>query len=399
MFLGPGFIEILIWKVHKVIPYGAQNISEADILAVNKVLRSDFLTQGPVVPKFEEELCRITTAKFATAVNSATSALHLACLALGVKKGDLVWTVPNTFVASANCALYCGANIDFVDIDQKTSNISINKLEEKLQFAARSGNLPKVLVPVHLTGEPCEMSKIRRLGNKFNFKIIEDASHAIGGKYQNNPIGSCEFSDITIFSFHPVKIITSGEGGATLTNDEEIDRKIKLLRSHGITRDQNLMEYPSKDPWYYEQIDLGFNYRMTDIHAALGLSQLECLNDFVKKRHFIAEVYDNMFANSNLKLPFRAIENLSAMHLYVIQVKSERHKEIFHSLRRKSIGVNLHYIPVHTHPYYQRLGFEWGDFPNSELYYRKAISLPMYTKLDSKQQNFVIDTVRTLCDG
>lgn len=382
-----------------MIPYGRQDITPEDVSAVIHALSSDFLTQGPLVPKFENELTKITGSRHATAVNSATSALHIACLALQVQQGDSVWTVPNTFVASANCALYCGAKVDFVDIDQETSNISIVNLTEKLKAAQKSGNLPKVVIPVHLTGEPCDMASIKELSDEFGFQIIEDASHAIGGRYGSRAIGACEYSDITVFSFHPVKIVTSGEGGAALTNRPELDQRLKLLRSHGITRDKNLMEFPSDDSWYYEQIDLGFNYRMTDIHAALGLSQLSRLDHYVEKRHEIAKIYDQEFSNCKILLPLRSANNLSALHLYVIQVDEEKHKNVFHSLRRNNIGVNVHYIPVHTQPYYQKLGFKWGDFPNSETYYRRAISLPLYPTLEPEQQNIVIENVRSVCDA
>jgi UDP-4-amino-4,6-dideoxy-N-acetyl-beta-L-altrosamine transaminase len=377
-----------------MIPYGKQSICDADIRAVVDVLKSDFLTQGPIVPQVEEELTNIASGMYATAVNSATSALHIACLALDVKPGDCVWTVPNTFVASANCALYCGAKVDFVDIDPLTSNLSIKLLEEKLIHAKRQNELPKVVIPVHLSGEPCDMAKIKALSDVYGFKIIEDASHAIGGQYRDKPIGSCVYSDITVFSFHPVKIITSGEGGAALTNCPDLNRKLKILRSHGITRDKEIMQHPTDDGWYYEQVDLGFNYRMTDIHAALGLSQLTRLREYVDKRHEIAEIYDQGFDNVNLQKPFRDPINRSALHLYVIQVEPLQHKRVFHALREKSIGVNLHYIPIHTQPYYQKLGFAWSDFPNSEDYYRKAISLPMFPNLSKDELNYVIKTVK-----
>ena len=381
-----------------MISYGKQDIRVEDIEFVVDVLKSDFLTQGPIVPKFEEALSNTTGAKYVTAVNSATSALHLACLALDIQPGEVVWTVPNTFVASANCALYCGAKIDFVDIDPQTSNMSVDLLHAKLRKAEQTGHLPVVVIPVHLTGEPCDMAAIKKLSQEYNFKIIEDGSHAIGGQYQGRPIGCCEYSDITVFSFHPVKIVTSGEGGAALTNCPDLDQKLKLLRSHGITRDQAQMEYPSDDGWYYEQIDLGYNYRMTDIHAALGLSQLTRLNEYVEKRQLIAARYDQEFMGSNLQTPYRNPTNKSALHLYVIQVEPSRHKYIFNDLRKRKIGVNLHYIPVHTQPYYQKLGFAWGDFSNSENYYQKAISLPMYPTLTEDEQTFVIEAVKKLCD-
>ena len=384
--------------MRNIIPYGRQDIRDSDIEAVIKVLSSDFLTQGPVVPQFEDMIADMTDAKHSTVVNSATSALHLACLALGVRAGDMVWTVPNTFVASANCALYCGAQIDFVDIDPQTSNLSVDLLRIKLKKAEQTGHLPKVVIPVHLTGEPSDMAAIKKLSQEYNFKIIEDASHAIGGQYQGKSIGSCEYSDITVFSFHPVKIVTSGEGGAALTNSAELDHKLKLLRSHGITRDQTFMQQPCDDGWYYEQIELGYNYRMTDIHAALGLSQLNRLHEYVERRHVIAARYDQEFKYANLITPYRNLANKSALHLYVIQVESSQHDRIFHKLRENNIGVNLHYIPVHTQPYYQKLGFAWGDFPNSENYYKRAISLPMFPTLSEDEQTFVIETVKTLCD-
>ena len=381
-----------------MIPYGRQDILEQDIDKVAEVLKSDFLTQGPTVPKFEQKISELTNVAHVTAVNSATSALHIACLALDLRPGDQLWTVPNTFVASANCALYCGATVDFVDIDPQTSNMSVELLERKLKSAQQSGLLPKIVIPVHLTGEPCDMAAIKKLSNEYGFKIIEDASHAIGGQYQGKPIGCCEHSDITVFSFHPVKIVTSGEGGAALTNCPKLDSRLKLLRSHGITRDVELMEYPSNDGWYYEQIDLGYNYRMTDIQAALGLSQLTRLHEYIERRHAIASTYDQEFKGINLKIPYRNPASKSALHLYVIQVEPSKHRRIFHKLRENNIGVNLHYIPVHTQPYYQKLGFTWGDFPNSEDYYKKAISLPMFPTLTLNEQSFVLETVKKLCD-
>lgn len=381
-----------------MIPYGKQDIQSYDIDFVIGVLKSNYLTQGPLVPKFEAAISIHAQGKYVTAANSATSALHLACLALDLKPGDLVWSVPNTFVASANCALYCGAKIDFVDIDPHTLNMSVELLERKLRVSQKLGMLPKIVIPVHLAGEPCDMAAIKRLSNEYGFKIIEDASHAIGGRFINTPIGSCKYSDITVFSFHPVKIVTSGEGGAAVTNCSDLDRKLKLLRSHGITRDKEMMEYPNEDGWYYEQIDLGYNYRMTDIHAALGLSQLQRLQEYVAKRHEIAARYDQEFKGSNFQAPYRNPKNKSALHLYVIQVDPSRHTNIFCKLRERNIGVNLHYIPVHTQPYYQKLGFAWGDFPNSENYYKKAISLPMFPTLTVDEQSYVIESVKKLCD-
>ena len=382
-----------------MIAYGKQDVRFEDIEFVVDVLKSDFLTQGPTVPKFEQAISHLVDSRYVTAVNSATSALHIACLALDLRPGDQLWTVPNTFVASANCALYCGATLDFVDIDPKTSNMSVELLSIKLKSAQKSGLLPKIVIPVHLTGEPCDMAAIKRLSYEYGFKIIEDASHAIGGQYQGKPIGCCEYSDITVFSFHPVKIVTSGEGGAALTNCPHLDKKLKLLRSHGITRDVELMEYPSDDGWYYEQIDLGYNYRMTDIHAALGLSQLTRLHEYVERRHVIAARYDQEFKDAKVITPYRNPTNKSALHLYVIQVESSQHRRIFHELRGNNIGVNLHYIPVHTQPYYQKLGFSWGDFPNSEDYYKKAISLPMFPTLLENEQSYVIESVKKICDG
>lgn len=381
-----------------MIPYGKQEILEEDIKAVIEVLHSNFLTQGPIVPYFEAKITKITGSNHATVVNSATSALHIACLALDLQPDDIVWTTPNTFVASANCALYCGAKVDFVDIDPKTANLSVELLQQKLSLAKKAGNLPKIVIPVHFSGEPCDMAAIKKLSHQYNFKIIEDASHAIGGEYQGKPVGSCQYSDITVFSFHPVKIITSGEGGAALTNCPVLDQRLKILRSHGVTRDKNLMHFPTDNGWYYEQVDLGFNYRMTEISAALGLSQLTRLDEYVDKRHEIAEIYDEEFNEFNIQKPFRDPANKSALHLYVIQVEPAKHDYIFHTLRKKNIGVNLHYIPVHTQPYYQKLGFAWGDFPNSEAYYKKAISLPMFPSLSADEQCYVIHFVKTLCD-
>ena len=310
--------------------------------------------------------------------------------------GDIVWTVPNTFVASANCALYCGAQIDFVDIDPNTSNISVQALETKLKASKKKRKLPKILIPVHFTGEPCDMQPIKELSEVYGFKIIEDASHAIGGKYGDTNIGSSFYSDITVFSFHPVKIITSGEGGAALTNNKKLDQKMKLLRSHGITRDKSLMEHPNENGWYYEQIDLGFNYRMTDIHAALGISQIQRLKEYVSKRNEIADFYDREFLNTSIVTPVRNPNNLSAAHLYVVQVEESFHSTIFRQLRERRIGVNLHYIPVHTQPYYRKLGFNWGDYPNAEGYYKRAISLPIYPTLEKAKQDFVVEQLKLM---
>lgn len=381
------------------IPYGKQDIRDIDIEHVVGVLRSEFLTQGPMVPRFEEAISRTVEVSYATAMNSATSALHVACLALNLMPGDVLWTVPNTFVASANCAVYCGAKVDFVDIDTNTGNLSVDLLEQKLILAKKTGDLPKIVIPVHMAGEPCDMLAIKSLSDHYGFKIIEDASHAIGAQYLSRPVGSCDYSDITIFSFHPVKIVTCGEGGAAVTNCPELDRKMKLLRSHGITRNKDLMQHPTDNEWYYEQIELGFNYRMSDIHAALGVSQLMRVHEYVDKRHEIAATYDLAFTTSETRKLIRNKSNRSALHLYVIQVDQLKRDHIFKMLRGKGISVNLHYIPVHTQPYYRNLGFNWGDFPNSEKYFRRAISLPIFPTLMPEQQKFVINTVKDLCNA
>lgn len=378
-----------------MIPYGKQEITEADIKAVVEVLKSDFITQGPVIPAFESAVANYCGAKHSVAVNSATSALHIACRALGVGNGDVVWTSPISFVASSNCALYCGANIDFVDINPKTYNLSVEKLEEKLIEADKHDRLPKVVIPVHLTGQSCEMEKIHSLSKKYGFKIIEDASHAIGGRYKDRPVGCCQYSDITVFSFHPVKIITTAEGGMALTNDRGLADKLSLLRSHGVTRDPALMQNNDRGPWYYEQIDLGFNYRLTDLQAALGLSQLERLDEYVSQRHELSKKYNVALENLSLILPWQHPETYSGLHLYVIRLKldeiNKTHREVFESLRTKGIGVNLHYIPIHTQLFYQALGFKWGDYPEAEKYYGEAISLPMFPTLE--KQDEVIQTV------
>ncbi|WP_299185940.1 UDP-4-amino-4,6-dideoxy-N-acetyl-beta-L-altrosamine transaminase [uncultured Psychrobacter sp.] len=387
------------------IPYGRQNITKEDINAVVEVLESDFLTQGPKVPNFEEAIKTQCNVKFAFAMNSATSALHAACLALGVGKGDLVWTTPITFVASANCALYCGASIDFVDIDPKTYNLSTQALKDKLQTAKVKGQLPKVVIPVHLCGQPCDMEGIYELSKEYDFSVIEDASHAIGGKYKDQPIGNCQYSDITIFSFHPVKIITTAEGGVATTNSEDLAQKLDLLRSHGITRDPELMTHEPDGPWYYQQVDLGFNYRMTELQAALGSSQIKRLNDINESRHRIADRYNHKLANLSVIVPYQISEGHSGLHLYVIRLKLDEikatHLDVFNSLRASNIGVNLHYIPVHLQPYYQNnFGFKMGDFPQAEQYYKEAISLPLYPDLTEEQQDYIVETLQgILKDG
>lgn len=380
-----------------MIRYGQQDITQADIDAVIGVLKSVNLTQGPNIPEFEESVLAHTGAKHAIAVNSATSALHIACLALGLGPGDYLWTTPNTFVASANCALYCGANVDFVDIDPRTYNLCPIKLEEKLIAADKAGKLPKIVIPVHLTGQPCDMAAIHALGQKYGFKIIEDASHAIGGKYKGESIGKCRFSDITIFSFHPVKIITTAEGGMALTNDDELATRLGLLRSHGITRDPALMAHDMDGPWYYQQVALGYNYRMTDIQAALGVSQMTRLESYVSRRHEIADQYNQLLANLPITLPWQHPDSYSAYHLYVIRLKLDQirttHLQVFEALRAKDIMVNLHYIPVHTQPYYKRMGFKVGDYPEAEQYYREAISIPMHPTLSNEELTVVVQSL------
>lgn len=383
-----------------MIPYGRQDISQQDIDAVVNVLKSDFLTQGPQVPAFEQSVTNACDADYAVAVNSATSALHITCLALGLGQGDWLWTTPNTFVASANCGLYCGAQVDFVDIDPRTYNLCAVELEKKLVAAEQTGKLPKVVIPVHFSGQPCDMQAIHALSQKYGFKVIEDASHAIGGKYQGEPIGNCRYSDITVFSFHPVKIVTTAEGGVAVTNNAELAEKLNLLRSHGITRDEHLMTKPMDGPWYYQQIELGYNYRMTDMQAALGVSQMQRLDEYVAKRHELAERYNELLKDLPIILPWQSEDSYSGLHLYVIRLQldkiSKTHLEVFNGMRESGILVNLHYIPVHLQPYYQELGFEAGQFPEAEQYYKEAISLPMFPIMTDEQQNQVVSTLKEL---
>jgi len=377
-----------------MIPYGKQDINQADIDSVVDVLQSDFLTQGPQVPLFEKTVSDYCGAEYGVAVNSATSALHVACLALGLGEGDWLWTSPNTFVASANCGLYCNAKVDFVDIDPLTYNLSARELEKKLIQAEKEGRLPKILIPVHFAGQSCEMKKIHGLSKQYGFYIIEDASHAIGGKYLDQPIGSCQYSDITVFSFHPVKIITTAEGGLATTNNKKLLERMQLFRSHGVTRDPELMTKEAEGGWYYQQVGLGFNYRMTELQAALGVSQMERLDDFITLRHQRQKRYDELLKNLPVVAPYQDLDSYSALHLYPIKIQIDKvkstRKEIFEALRKNDIGVNVHYIPVHTQPYYENMGFKKGDFPNAESYYESAISIPLFHVMTFEQQDQVI---------
>ncbi|WP_414474224.1 UDP-4-amino-4,6-dideoxy-N-acetyl-beta-L-altrosamine transaminase [Microvirga sp. M2] len=383
---------------HRPIPYGRQEVTDSDIEAVAAVLRSDFLTQGALVPRFERAVAERVGAQHAVASNSATSSLHLACLALGVGPGDRVWTSPVTFVASANCARYCGADVDFVDIDPRSYNMSAVALADKLAIAKREGKLPKVVIPVHLAGQPADMETIHALGQKYGFSIIEDASHAIGGRYRDRPVGDCRYSDITVFSFHPVKIITTGEGGMAVTNDPALARRMARLNSHGITRDQAEMTSPSEGGWYYQQLELGYNYRLTELQAALGLSQLHRLDDYVARRHAIAARYDDLLRDLPVVVPWRDPRDYSGFHLYIIRLRLEEisrgHREVFERLRKAGILVNLHYIPVYRQPDFARFGFVRSDFPEAERYYAEAISIPLYPTLTDEQQQEVASAIR-----
>jgi UDP-4-amino-4,6-dideoxy-N-acetyl-beta-L-altrosamine transaminase len=380
-----------------MIPYGRQSVDEADIVAVVEVLRSDWLTQGPTIELFERALSDYTGARRAVALSSGTGALHLACLALGLGPGDLLWTSPITFVASANCARYCGADVDFVDIDPDTYNMSVEALAAKLEAAQRDGRLPKVVVPVHMTGQPCDMAGIADLAARYGFTVVEDASHAIGASYLNTRIGGCAYSTMTVLSFHPVKMVTTGEGGAVLTNDDALADKVAMLRTHGITRDPALMQGEPDGGWYYQQLELGFNYRMTDIQAALGVSQMTRIGDFLQRRREIAARYDAELAALPLTLPWQHPDGASAWHLYVIRVRPDAarsRREVYDSLRAAGIGVNVHYIPVHLQPYYRDLGFSPGDFPVAEAYYSEAISLPIFPAMTEAEQDAVSAAVR-----
>jgi UDP-4-amino-4,6-dideoxy-N-acetyl-beta-L-altrosamine transaminase len=381
-----------------VIPYGRQSIDEDDIAGVVAVLHSDYLTQGTTVPQFERALADYCRVADGVAVNSATSALHIACLSLGVASGDRVWTSPNTFVASANCARYCGAAVDFVDIDPATLNMSSTALAAKLADAKKRGALPKVVIPVHFAGLPCDLSSIKELADEYDFRVIEDASHALGARYRDSVIGDCRYSDITVFSFHPVKIITTAEGGLATTASPHLARRMRSLRSHGVTRDPSELTRGNEGPWYYEQHDLGFNYRMTELQAALGLSQMKHLEQWIERRHELARAYDAGLAGLPLILPQRGTEARSALHLYPVQVDRRRttleRRVLFERLRKAGVGVNVHYIPVHTQPYYRALGFQDGQFPTSEAYYSSCVSLPMFATLTDAAQAQVIDAVK-----
>ena len=378
-----------------MIYYGHQHITEKDIQAVERVLHSDWLTQGPAIEAFEKKVANYCGAKYAVAVTNATSALHIACKAAGLGEGDVLWTSPITFTASANCGRYCGADVDFVDIDDKTYNMSVAEIRHKLEAAVKK---PKVVIPVHLAGQSCDMEAIKALADEYGFKIIEDASHATGAYYKNTKVGSCRYSDMTVFSFHPVKIVTTGEGGIVLTNNKELYEKLKLYRSHGITRDSDLMTQEADGPWYYQQIELGFNYRMTDMQAALGCSQMDSLDEFVARRRYLVKRYNEKLKNLPLRTPYQDEATNPSWHIYIIRVDFTKvklsKKEIFARMRDRGIVLNLHYIPVHTQPYYQKLGFQKGDFPVSEKYYEEAITLPLYYDLTDEQQDEVIEALK-----
>ena len=383
-----------------MIPCSRQDIDQDDIESVTSVLKSDFLTQGSQVPLFEKTVSDYCGAEHGVAVNSATSALHIACLSLDLGKGDWLWTSPNSFVASANCGLYCDAQVDFVDIDPQTYNLSATELERKLIQAKQDNKLPKIIIPVHFAGQSCNMKKIHALSQEYGFKIIEDASHAIGGKYLEQPIGCCQYSDIAVFSFHPVKIITTAEGGLATTNNKELAERMQLFRSHGVTRNPGLMNKLLEGDWYYQQVDLGFNYRMTELQAALGVSQMQRLDKFVTQRHILQKRYDSLLNDLAIIKPYQDQDNYSALHLYPIQVDldsiDKSRQQIFDELRQSGIGVNVHYIPIYAQPYYQQLGFQEGDFPNSGVYYDKAISIPLFQTMTLEQQDEVVNNLKNI---
>jgi UDP-4-amino-4,6-dideoxy-N-acetyl-beta-L-altrosamine transaminase len=385
-------------KYIRVIPYGKQNISQTDIDSVVNVLQSDFLTQGPQVPLFEKTVSDYCDVRYGVAVNSATSALHIACLALRLGKGDWLWTSPNSFVASANCGLYCGAKVDFVDIDPKTYNLSTKELEKKLIQAKKDNKLPKIVIPVHFSGQSCDMKRIHSLGKEYGFKIIEDASHAIGGKYLDQPIGNCQYSDITVFSFHPVKIITTAEGGLATTNQPDLAERMQLFRSHGVTRDPKLITKEAEGGWHYQQVELGFNYRMTEFQAALGVSQMQRLDEFVVKRHVLQERYHELLVGLPLVCPYQFKDSYSSLHLYPVQIELDKidktRAQVYDALRENRLGVNVHYIPIHTQPYYQNIGFKQGDFPQAEYYYSRAISIPLFQGLTIEMQDEVVSVLK-----
>ena len=380
-----------------MIYYGKQSIDEADIQAVEEVLRSDFLTQGPAIEKFERSVAAYCGVKYAVAVTNATSALHIACLAAGLGKGDILWTSPITFVASANCGLYCGASVDFVDIDEKTYNMSVNALEEKLRQAKKENKLPKIVVPVHLAGQSCDMRRIRELSETYGFMVLEDASHGVGADYLKTKVGSCTFSDMAVFSFHPVKIITTGEGGMVLTNDKDLYERLILLRSHGITRDPAKMTHEADGPWYYQQIALGFNYRMTDMQAALGASQMTRLDAFVARRRELAARYNALLKDFPLVTPDVMKGADPSWHIYIVRMVfgqiGKTKRQIFEEMKERGVVLNLHYIPVHRQPYYEKLGFRQGDFPHSEKYYEEAFTLPLYYSLANDEQDYIVESL------
>ncbi len=386
-----------------MIYYGKQDVNEEDIQSVVEVLRSDFLTQGPMIERFERCVADYCGAKYAVAVTNATSALHIACLAAGLGEGDTLWTSPITFVASANCGRYCGADVDFVDIDINTYNMSVESLEEKLKLAKKNGKMPKIVVPVHMAGQSCHMKRIWELAKEYGFTVLEDASHGVGAEYLGSKIGSCQFSDMVVFSFHPVKIITTGEGGMVLTNNKNLYEKLRLYRSHGITRDTSLMTRESDGPWYYQQLSLGFNYRMTDIQAALGYSQMKRLDDFVKRRRDLADRYNNLLGHLPVVLPSVLPEANPSWHIYAIRVQFDRigknKQEIFEEMKRRGIVLNLHYIPVHTQPYYEALGHKADECPQAMRYYEEALTLPLYYSLSYDEQDMIVTNFKEVLEA